>query len=303
MRRKIFYIVNPISGTSSKDSVQNIIAVETLKKGIPFQFFPSVANGDYSFLRETIISEKITDIVIVGGDGTVSQVVDSLKDLPVQFGVIPCGSGNGLAFGAGIPRAPKKALEVIFNNRTHVVDGFRINNRFACMLCGIGFDAQVAHDFAKASQRGLATYVKKVFSNFFSAKPYSFKIKLNNKVFKTEAYFISIANSNQFGNNFTIAPRASLNDGKVDVVIVTDQSKLTLLYNTMMQVGGLNGLQKKEKINESKSVIYFQTSEISISNYKEAPLHIDGEPVETEKKLHFVTEPSCFKLLTGKKIL
>ncbi|HMR81801.1 MAG TPA: YegS/Rv2252/BmrU family lipid kinase [Niabella sp.] len=303
MRRKIIYIVNPISGKGSKNSVQNTIAAETLKAGIPFQFFPSVANGDYSFLRESITSEKITDIVIVGGDGTVSQVVDSLKDMPLRFGIIPCGSGNGLAFGAGIPKTPKKALEIIFNNRTHPVDGFRINNRFACMLCGIGFDAQVAHDFAKASQRGLTTYIKKVFSNFFSAKPYSFKITLNNRIFKIDAYFISIANSNQFGNNFTIAPKASLNDGKIDVVIVTDQSKLTLLYNTMKQVGGLNGLQKNENINETKSIIYFQTSEIRISNYKEAPLHIDGEPVETEKKLHFITEPSCFKLLTGKKSL
>ena len=301
MRRKIIYIVNPVSGTSSKDSVQNTIAAETLKSGIPFQFFPSVADGNYSFLEETILTEKVTDIVIVGGDGTVSQVVDSLAKMPVQFGIIPCGSGNGLAFGAGIPKTPKRALEVIFKNHSQMVDGFRINNRFACMLCGIGFDAQVAHDFAKAGQRGLATYVKKVFSNFFTAKSYSFKIKLNNKTFTTEAYFISIANSNQFGNNFTIAPKASLNDGNVDVVIVTDQSKLTLLYNTMIQVGGLNHLQKKENIDENKSVIYFQTSEINISNYNEAPLHIDGEPVETEKKLHIIVEPSCFKLLTPEK--
>ncbi|MCH5690784.1 hypothetical protein LWM68_45080 [Niabella sp. W65] len=105
----------------------------------------------------------------------------------------------------------------------------------------------------------------------------------------TEAYFISIANSNQFGNNFTIAPRASLTDGKVDVVVVTDQSKLTMLYNTFIQVGGLNGLQKKENINENKSVIYFQTSEIWINNYEEAPMHIDGEPVETEKNSYCST--------------
>src|SRR5690606_9284967 len=146
------------------------------------------------------------------------------------------------------------------------VDGFRVNNRFACMLCGIGFDGKVAHDFAGSGRRGLATYVKKVFSNFFSAAPYRFKIKLNNKTFTTEAYFISIANSNQFGNNFTIAPKASLNDGMVDLVIVTDQSKLNFLYHTMIQVGGLNSLQKKDNIDENKSVIYFQTNEISISN-------------------------------------
>src|SRR5690606_40452476 len=109
MRRKIIYIVNPISGTSSRDSVQNIIAAETLKAGIPFRFFPSVANGDYSFLEDTILTEKITDVVIAGGDGTVSQVIDSLMKMPVQFGIIPCGSGNGLAFGAGIPKTTRKA--------------------------------------------------------------------------------------------------------------------------------------------------------------------------------------------------
>ncbi|MFT4092420.1 MAG: YegS/Rv2252/BmrU family lipid kinase [Niabella sp.] len=303
MRRKIIYIVNPVSGTSSKDSVQNVIAAKTLKEGIYFQFFPSVANGDYSFLKDIIAGEKFTDIVIVGGDGTVNQVIDSLMDLPVKFGIIPCGSGNGLAFGAGIPKTTKKALEIIFKNHAAPIDGFRINNRFACMLCGIGFDAQVAHDFAKSGQRGLSTYVKKVFSNFLSAKTYSFKIKLKDHFFKTDAYFISIANSNQFGNNFTIAPRARLSDGLLDVIIVTHQSKFTLLYNTVMQVGGLNALQVKENINQNKSVIYFQTDEISISNYNEAPLHIDGEPVSSAKKLNIKIEPGCFKLLTNKTLV
>ncbi len=296
-RRKIIYIVNPISGTSSKDAVQNIIATETLKSGIKFQFFPSVANGDYTFLKDIILQEKITDIVIVGGDGTVSQVVDSLMDQPVQFGIIPAGSGNGLAFGVGISRLPKKALETVFSNKTKLIDGFRINNRFACMLCGIGFDGQVAHDFAKQNQRGLATYVKQVFKNFFSAKPYSFKIKLNDISFETEAYFISIANSNQFGNNFTIAPKASLSDGLLDIVIVTHQSKLAMLFTTMMQVGGQNKLQAVENIDESQSVIYFQTDEIKINNRDEAPMHIDGEPVEALKKVHAIVEKKCFKLL------
>lgn len=300
MRRNFIYIVNPLSGTGSQDRVQNTIAKETLRAGIKFQFVPSVANGDYSFIEQTIIDEAVTDIIIVGGDGTVSQVIDSLMHLPVQFGVIPCGSGNGLAFGAGIPKAHKKALEIIFSNTAHRIDGFRVNKRFACMLCGIGFDAQVAHDFAKARQRGLSTYVKKVFSNFLSAKAYSFKIKINDKHFITSAYFISIANSNQFGNNFTIAPKASLSDGLLDVVIVTDQSKLKLLYSTIIQVGGLNALQSKESIDKNKSVIYFQADEITISNYDNAPLHIDGEPVETEKKLHLAVLPNCFKLLCGK---
>lgn len=300
MQHKIIYIINPISGTSSKKHVQNAIAAETTKQGIPFKFFPSVANGDYSFLEDIIVEEQITAIAIVGGDGTVSQVVDSLKHLPVQFGIIPIGSGNGLAFGAGIPKRVKKALDIIFENYSLPIDGFRINKRFACMLCGIGFDAQVAHDFAKTKRRGLRSYIKKVFQNFILAKPYSFIIKLHNKTFAIDAYFISVANSNQFGNNFTIAPKAKLSDGMVDVVIVTDQPKLTLLYNTIKQIRGLNDLQIKENINENKSIVYFQTNDITITNDEDAPMHIDGEPVESEKKLHIVVEPSCFKLLINK---
>lgn len=303
MRRNFIYIINPISGVSSKDRIQNMIAKETLRLGHTYKLVPSVDSGDYNFLKQTIIDEGVTDIVIVGGDGTISQVVDSLMQLPVQFGVIPCGSGNGLAFGAGIPKAPRKALELIFNNNAKWVDGFRINKKFACMLCGIGFDAQVAHDFAKANQRGLATYVKKVFSNFLSAKAYSFQIKLKDKTFATYAYFISIANSNQFGNNFTIAPKASLSDGLLDVVIVTDQSKFTLLYSTILQVGGLNALQAQENIDKNKGVIYFQTDQISIINPDHAPLHIDGEPAETEDTLNIAIQPNCFKLLAGKSVI
>lgn len=302
-RRKIIYIVNPISGTSSKDAVQNIIARETLKEGIRFEFYPSVADGDYSFLYETIEKDKITDVVIVGGDGTVSQVVDSLIGMPLQFGIVPAGSGNGLAFGAGIAKSTHKALQTIFANHSIKIDGFRVNKRFACMLCGLGFDAKVAHDFARQSQRGLVTYVKQVFKNFFNAKTYSFKIKLKEKTFEVDAYFISIANSNQFGNHFTIAPQASLSDGLLDIVIITEQSKMAMLYNTMVQVGGLNQLGTPEKIDKTRGVIYFQTDEIKISNLNEAPMHIDGDPVDTEQKVHAMVQPKCFKLLVNKKLL
>lgn len=303
MQRKIMYVINPISGTNSKDRIQNTIAAETLKEGIGFEFYPSVASGDYSYLKSIIIENKFTDVVVVGGDGTVSQVVDSLKELPVQFGVIPAGSGNGLAFGAGISKSTKRALQTIFKNKAQLTDGFRVNKQFACMLCGIGFDAKVAHDFSKSGQRGLATYIKKVFNNFLTAKPYSFEIKLKDQQFLTEAYFISIANSNQFGNNFTIAPKAMLSDGLLDIVIVTQQSKINFLYNTMLQVGGLNALQIRENINENKGVIYFQATEININNYNYAPIHIDGEPVDSFENVQIVIEPSCFKLLTEKEYL
>jgi diacylglycerol kinase family enzyme len=165
------------------------------------------------------------------------------------------------------------------------------------MLCGLGFDALVAHDFALDKKRGLITYVKKIFENFFTAKPYSFVLKLNGETIKLEAFFISIANSNQYGNNFTIAPKASLTDGLLDIVIVTQQTKLNLILQTLMQVSGFNQLQKTENVNKDTSVIYFQTNAIEISNPSLAPLHIDGEPVESVKKIEIKIQPKSFQLI------
>lgn len=297
MSRNIIYIINPISGTRTKKDLQEYIEKKTTEKKVPFQIFPSVASGDYSFLHSIIKEQKVTDIVIAGGDGTVNQVVGSLMELPVNFGIIPCGSGNGLAYTAKIPKQPAKALNIIFNGKASAIDGFTINKQFACMLCGLGFDAKVAHDFAEQSKRGLATYVKQVVKNFFSASTYNFELTVNNKIIKTEAYFISIANSNQYGNNFTIAPEASLSDGLLDIVIVTNQSKLSLLLQTLKQVRGKNKLQTGAVTGKEKGVIYFQTDKLTIKNLSVAPLHIDGDPAETPEKIEIVMKKKVFRLI------
>lgn len=295
--RRILYIINPVAGTRTKKDLQEFIEKGTTAAGIPFRVFPSVASGDYSFLYPVIKEEKITDVVIAGGDGTVSQVVSSLMDCDVNFGIIPCGSGNGLAYTARIPRQPVKALAVVFNGQPVLTDGFYVNDHFACMLCGLGFDARVAHDFAQQPRRGLSTYVKQVVKNFFGAKTYSFEITLKEKTFTTEAWFISIANSNQFGNNFTIAPKASLSDGLLDIVIVTRQNKLSWILQTVKQVSGRNKPVPEAVINDKKGVIYFQTDNIRIKNLSQAPLHMDGDPAETPEQLKIEIKKKCFRLL------
>jgi diacylglycerol kinase (ATP) len=165
------------------------------------------------------------------------------------------------------------------------------------MLCGLGFDAQVAHDFAKDPKRGLTTYIKKTISNFFAAKTYPFVLTTNGKQIKTDALFISIANSNQFGNHFTIAPRASLNDGLLDIVVMAKQNKLLALLQAFRQVGGYNQLQKFEVLNENASLFYFQTKEIRIENSQLAPMHIDGDPVETVNRLNVQILKDSFRLI------
>jgi YegS/Rv2252/BmrU family lipid kinase len=297
MKRKLLYIVNPISGTRSKSSLREIIKEKTTAAGFEFTIYPSVESGDYSFLFPIIKEQTFTDVIIAGGDGTINQVVNSLRKLKVQFGIIPCGSGNGLAFSAGIPKNSEKALQVIFKGKSEWCDAFLINETFACMLVGLGLDAQVAHDFANDPKRGLTTYIKKTVANFFTAKTYSIVLTTNGKKMKTDALFVSIANSNQFGNHFTIAPKASLNDGLLDIVVMTKQNKLVALLQAFRQVSGYNKLQRVEVINEKASMLYFQTDEIKIHNPQLAPIHIDGDPVETAKEFNVEILKDAFRLI------
>ncbi len=297
MKRKLLYIINPISGTKGKQSLRQLIEKRTEKAGLPFSIYPSVASGDYLFLHPIILSEGFTDIVIAGGDGTINQAVNSLRNLPVQFGILPCGSGNGLAFTALIPKNKKKALDIIFEGKSQPTDGFLINNHFACMLCGLGLDAQVAHDFANDPRRGLSTYIKKTIAGFFSAKTYPFILTVQGKPVKTNAYFISIANSNQFGNHVKIAPRAILNDGLLDIVVMTKQNKMSVLLQAFKQIAGFTALQKPNRIDAKAGVIYFQTDSLSIGNTRHAPMHIDGDPVESIDALNIRVLKSCFRLI------
>lgn len=295
--RKILYLVNPISGTAKKDGIKKLVERETTAQGIPFEIGMTHANGDYDFLKDKIVRENFTDIVIVGGDGTVNQVTSALRGTKIRFGIIPVGSGNGLARSAGIPMQPQQSLALIFTGTAQCVDAFLINNQYSCMLSGIGFDAQVAHDFATASSRGLRMYTQQSLINYFKAHPYQFEIVMENFSFFSDAFFISIANSNQFGNNVTIAPQASINDGLLDIVVVQKMNKARLPFAILKQIRGNNKLQQLVTDMTEKNILYFQTDSIIIKNLKHAPLHIDGEPRETADEFSIRIIRDCFELI------
>lgn len=296
MSRKIIYLLNPVSGTRKKEPVKDLIIRKTRAAGIDFEILPSKADGSYDNLQQIIKRDRITDVVICGGDGTVNAVVNALHGEPVNFGIVPIGSGNSLALAAKIPTQPDRALEIIFRGTAFPTDAFYINEKFSCALCGIGFDAEVAHQFAKKKTRGLQMYLRISTIRFFRSKPYPFEIKLDNRVIKTDAYFISIANSNQFGNNVTIAPRASLSDGLLDIVIVKKMNKALLPVYVLLQVAGNNKLREVMDFKDDPNIIYVQSDNISIRNPSLAPLHIDGEPAETSDEFRIRVLRNCFNL-------
>jgi len=297
MQRRILYIINPISGTSRKSSLQEIIIEKTQEQNISFEISAAEKDGHYPHLKEKIRKEKITDVVICGGDGTINRVIAALRGEHINIGIIPAGSGNGLAYAAKIPMQTAKALQVIFKGNAAPIDAFCINDEFSCMLCGIGLDAQVAHDFAAGQKRGLSAYIEQSVKKFFKALPYTFYITLQGRSFSTEAFFISIANSNQFGNNFLIAPKASLDDGLLDIVIVKKMSKVKLIWAVLQQINSGKVRRSEEKNFHKKEVLYFQTDKLIIHNPLLAPLHIDGDPAATNKKFTIKILPAAFMLL------
>lgn len=297
MTKKIIFLVNPISGTVQKQRVIELIKRKCTGKRIPFEIYPTNANGEYDELKQKIISENFTHAGIVGGDGTVNQVVNALKELNIEFGILPLGSGNGLALTAGISRNIPTALQLLIDGKSRKVDAFYINGQFSCMLSGIGFDAQVASDFANTASRGLITYTRQTLSRYFTAKCYPFEVEINGFRFNTEAFFISIANSNQFGNHFTIAPQASLSDGLLDIVIVQKMNKAYMPFAVLWQMSGTNKVQQLTDDALKKNIIYLQADAIKIYNPETAPLHIDGEPGKTARELEVKLIKNCFRLV------
>lgn len=296
--RRIVFLVNPISGGKRKDNIVKLLKEYIAKGNFLWHIFATQKDGNYDLLKEKICKEHITDVVVLGGDGSVSQIVNALRETSVSFGIIPFGSGNGLARTAGIPMNAEKALQIILAGKSSFCDAFMINNAyFGCMLTGLGFDAKIAHAFAKASQRGFFTYLEKVVANFRDAQAYKFEVSTDKAKFCTEAFFISIANANQFGNEVTIAPEASIKDGLLDIVIAQNTNKIKMLGSVIMQLTGQNELQSSIEEGSSKNVFYFQTPKIRIENLSKAPFHIDGEPMDSVEFLDIEIIKDCFRLL------
>lgn len=295
--RRIVFLINPISGVSNKELLRNLITTRCTQEGLQFEIEPTLLSGDYSKLKARVMHGEVTDVVVCGGDGTVSQVAGQLYGTSVNIGILPVGSGNGLAFAAGIPGNLSKALDIIMRGQARDTDGFLVNDHFSCMLCGMGFDASVAHDFASQKKRGLVTYLKLTMSNYLRARTWPFVISDGKSTVETHAYFISIANSNQFGNNVRIAPRASLSDGLLDIIVVHKMSKARMAVMIARQIF----FGKISRLDDSRfhkdCIHYFQTEKLTIENPGLAPFHADGEPMVSELTYRVSVIKNAFRLI------
>jgi diacylglycerol kinase (ATP) len=297
MSRKILFFINPISGTKNKLQLEEKIVRKCEEQNISFEILFTSKDGNYQFLHDKIKDENITDIAICGGDGSLSPLIASVFNVPVNIGIIPLGSGNGLARTARIPNSIDKAIDIIFAGRAKPADVFSINKKLSVHISGLGFDAKVAHDFSEGKTRGLHVYTRIAVKNFLSAKTYPFTIHVDEKKINVHAFFICIANSNQFGNNFKVAPKASICDGLLDIVVLQKTNKALAVLSFIQQL--ISGMIRdfSEKRLQKNNILYFQTKKLKIENPELALLHIDGDPAETSREFSIEILPAAYMLI------
>lgn len=277
-KRKIVFIVNPISGTKSKEGLKPLIE-EVID---PKRFEWHIARTEYAGHASVIASQCVangTDIcVAVGGDGTVNEVARSLVHSQTALGIIPCGSGNGLARHLCLPMDMKGALEIINQGKTDYFDYGVINNQPFFCTCGMGFDAFVSLKFAKSGKRGLTTYVKNVLMESLNYQPDTYTVQDETGKHRYKAFLIACANAAQYGNNAYIAPGASMQDGMLDVIVMEP-------FNVIEASTIAVDLFAKTLTNNSH-IKRFQARQIHIHREKPGAVHYDGDPIRMETDIN-----------------
>lgn len=262
--------MNPISGTASKANIPKLIE-ETLDKGLfDYELRLTERAGHAAEIAAEAQREGVDIVVAIGGDGTVNEVARAIVDSKTALGIVPCGSGNGLARHLMLPMNAKKAIEIINRCEIHELDYGIINGHPFFCTCGMGFDAFVSQKFAEAGKRGPITYVENVLREGLKYKPETYEIRDETGTMRAKAFLISCANASQYGNNAYIAPQASMSDGLLDVIIM---EPFDMLDAPQISLDMFN-----KTLDKNSKIKTFKCRQLHIHRKQPGVIHFDGDP-------------------------
>jgi YegS/Rv2252/BmrU family lipid kinase len=291
-KRDFIFIVNPVSGTGKQKNIEKTITEAAVRHQANVQVEFTQRAGHAHELAKKYAAEQAYAVIAVGGDGSVNEVGKALAHTSTVLGIVPMGSGNGLARHLKIPLPPARAVEHVFTGKVRIMDIGRLENHVFLSTAGFGFDAHVAHLFAQQKKRGFGTYVKTVRKQMFSYDPFEFTVKGGGKILTDKAFMLSVANIPQFGNNFTINPLATENDGLLNATVIKPFPRYRIL--SMMARFFRNN------VNRSK---YFQNLDGDAFTIEIPHLyaHVDGEPVFVKEHTFTCSvDKSCLQVIAGK---
>ena len=271
--KRILYLINPISGTQRKQGIARLAETLTDRSIYDVQLKYPERAGHASALAAEAAGQGVDVVVAVGGDGTVNEVARSLVHTPSALGIIPCGSGNGLARHLHIPLDASKAIDIINHNMVQALDYGTINDRPFFCTCGVGFDAFVSEKFATSGRRGLLTYVENTLREGLLYKPQTYTIESDSAHEECKAFLIACANASQYGNDAYIAPNASMKDGLFDVVVMEPFNAIDAPQVALQLFKGT--------LPANSHVKTFKAHRLVIHRDGEGAAHCDGDPFFT----------------------
>lgn len=284
--KKVLFVVNPISGVKGKKAAIDLLNTE-LDANITYKVIETERANHATELTKRAIEEGYDAVIAVGGDGTVNEVGKALINSNVALGVLPFGSGNGFARHRKIPIVIKDAIHLINKHTTRLVDTATLNDEAFLTTAGLGFDAHVGWKFSENGSRGFLSYSQIAINEFIGYKEEEYHLIVDGKELKTKAFVVSIANGGQYGNNAWIAPDASMEDGKLNVCII---SPFPAHFTPDIVVKLFNKTLSASKFYES-----IEAEEIKI--IKAGKFHIDGEPREANGDLTIQIVPKSLKVI------
>lgn len=270
-------MVNPISGGRDKGRIPSLINKYLDRNLFDLRISYTEREEHGYMLAKAAIKDQFDIIVAVGGDGTVNEVSRALVHTNVALGIIPFGSGNGLARSLKIPLRTKEAILTINGLKTDCIDSAKLNNYRFFNVAGSGFDAHISQQFASNRIRGFVGYIKTTFQELKKYVPQEYEIKLDDFTIIKKAFIVSIANSSQYGNDAHIAPLADVKDGMLDIVVVAPITWYKIPFLALRMFNKTAG--------KSKYVEMYKSKNIHIKRELEAAIHIDGEPKLEQRDL------------------
>ena len=273
-RKKLLAVINPISGTANKQYIPETITevMDESKWDVMIRF--TQRPGHATDLAKQAIKQGYYGVLAIGGDGTINEVAAALRDSDTALGIIPNGSGNGLARHLNIPIDVKRALEEINNDRIEQFDYCMANQHPFFCTCGVGFDAHVSAKFAESKKRGPMSYLKNTLVEYLRYRSEEYSIETADQVLTERAFVIACGNASQYGNNAFITPNASMQDGLIDVTLIQPF--------TPLDTAVLGILLFTKHIDQDTNIQSFRTPSLIIHRPKAGVMHIDGEPMMME---------------------
>ena len=288
-KRVILFIINPISGIGKQKNIEELIRDNIDASSYEYQVKFTKGPGHGTELAKEAVASGVNVVVAIGGDGTVNEIGQALVGSSTALGIIPTGSGNGLARHLKIPFQFKKAIEVINHFKIRKIDTATINDQVFLSIAGVGYDAFVAKKFADAPKRGFFTYFRIVSNEYSQYRPRKYILEVDGRIIKRRALSITFANSNQFGNNTSIDPNAKLDDGLIDVCVVRRVPLwLVPLYVPALFFKTFHKTQYMEIIRAKKAVV---------TRKKGKTIHLDGDPSQTGKVLEMKVNPLSLNII------